>query len=270
MKIIRVVATIVLILLPFLPVTAFWLGEINNTNFSTYLLTGVLTGLVMVSLMLLIGGRTKSRLSALNLPAWSLFALGVLVLFPLHLGPPRESPALLQFLGIERFRYGMLLLAVLVFCAAAYLMIIYLKAYPTLIGQIMAIVFFATALFNLWDNYDSWSFGNQMKDWMAAGKRPEDFFPSYNFHHVLRAVARILLYIAAGGLCFLLLVQKSIKKWQAWLILLFCAIGISFCMLFIGYGFQYYFPFMVPAIAMAPAYWIGIVLLSRNTILPKP
>ena len=44
---------------------------------------------------------------------------------------------------------------------------------------------------------------------------------------------------------------------------------ISFCILFIINGFDHYFPFMVPAIALAPVYWIGITLLSKPNYAGK-
>lgn len=263
-KVLRTIVVVLLMLLPYLPVTEFFLGTINSANFPSYLVTGSLIGLIMVLFALFIHRETKTDKSPVTLTGWLLFLLGILVLFPLHLGPPKQDQELLQFLSIERFRYGMLLLAVITFCTACYYTLFCMQSHRTTAGWIFAVLVLVAGLANLWDNYDSWSLGIQMKDWLAQGRRAEDFFPSYNFHEAFRGIARILLYMGACGLCVLLMSRNRIRRWQALLIFIFCGVGITFCVLCMTEGFNYYFPFMVPAIALAPAYWTGLALLGQE------
>jgi len=188
--------------------------------------------------------------------------MGLITLVPLHLGPPREDAGLLTASGIEQFRYGALIVAVLLLLMAGLKVVAPPRTTPS---KIILAVLCLTALLNLWDNYSSLRFSSGLKDWLAAGKNADDFFPQFDFHMTWRALARASLYAAAIALSFALFRQSAIRKWQFVILNIFCLTGIVFCVLCLLSAFEdYYFPFMVPAIALAPAYWLGIALLTNK------
>jgi|GEM_PF-641734 len=270
-KIFRVLANVILVLLPTFPIMENIYPVVDNGNFGGYILGCLILSAVVLILAILINrlGRLKRQNSPVMMFAWGLIAIGILSMYPLHLGAPREDDSLLAAAGIERFRYAMLLVAVTVFA------LICLGLFRSLRPGLRAgDVFFYTALFitllvNLWDNYSSYQLSAQMKEWAATGSNAADFFGQYDFHEGLRTLARVSLYVMSLWIAILAARQQLIRKWEIVLLSLFCITGVVFCILFINLGFAYYFPFMVPAIALAPAYWLGIVLLNKKSVVIK-
>lgn len=263
-KILRFVAYLIFVQLPFAPVIENFFPRVDPSNFWGYLGAGFLLVLVMILFAFMLRGTVHPERDAMQFPAWLFFSIGAVALFPLHLGPPRETPELLQALAIERFRYLMLLLAVLIFAVANYKTLTLLQLNGGITGKILTALLLVVTLANLWDNYDSLTFGSQLKAWIAQGNPAETFFPSYDFHETARALSRLSLYLVSGSMCLVLWKRGIIGSLQAGSIAAFCILGVSFCVLCIINGQAYYFPFMVPAIAMAPAYWTGLILLGER------
>lgn len=253
----QTIVAIILMLLPFFPITENFFppeNQVNNQTFLKYIL--LCLGIIVIGFGLISFLKKSNPISG-----WLLFAIGMTAIFPLHLGPPREDALLLIFSSIEKFRYGMLLISVLLLVLAG--LKIWEGTKTTLIK--ITIAFLAiTALLNIWDNFSSFMFSSNMQDWVSTGKNADDFFKQFDYNIVWRTMARIFLYISAVLMAFALVRQTKVKKWQFALLTIFCLIGIAFCGLFFVKGFQYYFPFMVPAIALAPSYWIGLALLSNK------
>ncbi len=107
--------------------------------------------------------------------------------------------------------------------------------------------------------------GSEFKNWIGTGKNEAEFFAQYDFQIFWRAMARILLYITAMALTFVLMQQSRLRLWQYAILNIFSLIGIVFCILCLNTQFAaYYFPFMIPAIALAPVYWTGIALATNK------
>lgn len=255
--VLRILATAMVIVLPFWPITEHVFPpetQVNNQTFVTYILLCLVIVLAGVILLFAL----KKR----NSPAgWLLVAIGMVALFPLHLGPPREGAQLLAFSAIEKFRYGMLLLAVVLLFMAGLTLTAGAKI---TLARLFIVLLSVTVLLNIWDNFSSFMLSDHVQQWVATGKPAGDFFKQFNFHEGWRAAARISLYGCAVCMAFILLRKKEIALWPCIALTMFCLAGISFCILCIVKGFDYYFPFMVPAIALAPAYWIGVALLSNK------
>lgn len=262
-KILRSAAALILILLPFYPITEnFFPSErqVNNQIFSTYIficLTIILFGIVLIFLLKKNG----------KVWGWLFFGIGLVAMIPLHLGPPRIDATLLTDPGIERFRYGMLMLAILLLFLGGYSI---LSPVKTLRSKLFLFILIATALLNVWDNYSSFMLSGDMKSWTESGKNANDFSAQFDFHIAWRTAARISLYITAMVLIFELAKKAEIKKWQFVILNIVCLAGIVFCVLCLMSGFQdFYFPFMVPAIALAPVYWAGIASLTYGNAYEK-
>lgn len=258
----RAIAIILLLLLPFLPITeSFFPPEkpIDQHGFTKYLL--MCLGIILLGFALMSMLKKQN-----NIAAWLLFLMGLVSLIPLHLGPPRMGPELLQAVHLEQFRYGILLMAILLLLLAGLKI---LTAQKTLISKIFLGILIATVLLNLWDNFTSFQLGSELKSWVENGNQSEEFFAQYNFKINWRALSRILLYLNAITLTAILLKWGEVKKWQFMMISLSCLTGMFFCIRCLQSGFEeFYFPFMIPAIALAPTYWIGIAwLTNKNTAL---
>lgn len=266
-------AGFILMLLPTWPITENFFppeNQVDDQHFSTYLL--------LCSLIILFGlGLVFFLKPRKILAGWLLFAVGMTSIFPLHLGPPRENADLLKFSYIEQLRYSMLLFAVLLFFVGCY------KAAGRYDGEggfqsmektsnpikfstikLFLVFLIVATVLNIWDNYSSLMFSTEMQKWKDNGKDANVFFDSYDYHMLWRTLARVLLYLVAAWLSILLVKRAEIRTWQFIMLMVFNIIGVLLCTMSLLISPQYYFPFMVPAIAMAPAYWIGLMLLCNK------
>lgn len=259
MKILRLILYSILILIPFLPITEnIFPNQIDPSTFSNYLITCLsISGLML--LLMWIAKRNTSKIGFL------LFLLGILVMIPLHLGPPREDESILTASYIEKTRYGFLILAVFAFYSAVYL---FLKKHWTTLKiseSIILIPLLVSFPILLWDNFRSFMFTEKIKHWIDSGKDSKTFFSEYILSNVIwYATGRILLYISIIGFSVILMHHSFIKKWKGISIGIFGIIGIIFCFIFLSGKPEFYFPFMIPAVVMAPAYWLGLALLSNS------
>ena len=257
-----IIATIVLLLLPFSPITENFFppeNQVDEQTFFKYIL--LCLGIIVIGFGLIYFLKKTNLISG-----WLLFAIGMTAIFPLHLGPPREDAQLLTFSSIEKFRYGMLLISVLLLVLGGLKI---LGGEKTTLVKITITILAITALLNIWDNFSSFMFSSKMQDWVSKRKNADDFFKQFDYNVIWRTMSRVSLYISAILIAFVLSTQTKLRIWQFILLTVFCLIGIVFCILFSAKGFQYYFPFMVPAIALAPSYWIGIALLSNKLLNKK-
>lgn len=263
MTILRTIAITILLLLPFLPITENIFApetQIENQTFLKYIL--ICLGIVAVGIGL-ISAFKKSNSST----AWLLFAIGFVAMIPLHLGQPRMGSDLLTSSGIEKFRYGTLIFATIVLFVAGLKIILPIKS---ILSKVVLVVLILATLLNLWDNYSSFTLNHEMEKWIANGKNPNDFITQFDFQILWRTLARISLYVIAIMLTYIFQKKSEIKKWQFALLNIFCFVGIVFCIMCLQTGFQnYYFPFMIPAIAFAPSFWLGIALLSNKNAQEK-
>jgi len=257
-KILQIIAVIILVVLPYYPITENFFppeAQVDNNTFGAYII--ICAVLIVAGILLLF-----SCLASNHTAGWLLFVMGLMTLIPLHLGPPRMNADLLVAAGIEKFRYALLIIAtVLLFMAGIKI----IEPFKSAQSKMILFVLCITALLNVWDNYSSFMLNRDMESWVANGKNADNFMMQFNFHIAWRTLARISLYVTAIALSFLSLKQRNIRKWQCTAINIFCLAGIAFCVLCLLSGFQqYYFPFMIPAIALAPAYWLGITLLTKK------
>lgn len=271
----RFLANVILILLPFFPILENFFLSVNPDNFSAYLLACAIIWVLMLFLAYLIlyfspvpSGQTNLKIS-MSL----LFTLGMIVMIPLHMGPPRHDETLLEIATQEQFRYLMLFFAAVVFAAGIIAAIKPLWTNMLIFEKAILVPLITVIPIAVWDDYDSGMLSIKLASWIAQGNKAGDFFPNYNFHPDLRATGRILLYVVTSWLTIILCKQKLLNKWVFAILNIYCLAGIVFCVLCVLNGPAYYFPFMVPAVALAPAYWVGLALLQgiyQNFIIKYP
>lgn len=258
-KILRVVIVIVLIILPFSTILSNFSPYWTDHSFIDFLIASFIFALVSLLLGLFIARGNLFRNDGLLL-----FLLGIFIAPPFMLGTPETSPLLLERATEEHFRYGMLLLATLILAAE---FIIFLRKYWrgfNTFNKGVTLLFIISVALLLWDNYSSYGFSGAMAEWVKQGKKAEDFFTAYNFHELLRTLGRSLLYVLTPWLAFILFKDNRIKKWVVITLSVFGFIGAVFFFLVNFVDQQFYFPFMIPAIAMAPAYWLGLAIISAK------
>jgi len=259
MKILKILAVIIVMLLPFSTVLSNFSPYWTSNTFQTYLLASLVFAIVCVLLGFFIS--QKGRLFS-EQGIW--FFLGILVAPPLMLGPPEISPKLLELTSEEHFRYGMLMVAVLVFALGFLLILKNTWENLSAGNKLIIIPFVVCVVLMIWDNYSSYMFSSEMKSWISSGKKAEEFAMNFDFNELYRTFGRTLLYVLAPWIGFILLKKNRVKTWQILVLSIFCSIGIVFFFLTNLLGMEYYFPFMVPAIALAPAYWLGIAMITKK------
>lgn len=254
-RILQILALLVVLILPFFPITANFFPPdrpIESQHLVRYLLICVV--IIIVGLLFILFQKPKRNRSGILL-----VAIGFVAMIPLHLGPPRMNVDLLAAAGIEKFRYGLLILATLLLAIAGLKILLPAK---TVLSKLFLFTLCISILLNFWDNYSSFMLSSSLQKWIADGKSVDDFVTQFDHQIAWRTFARILLYKTAIVLSFTAMKNVSIKKGQMIVISLFSFVGIVFCCLCLASGFQnFYFPFMVPAIALAPSYWLGIAIL---------
>lgn len=265
-KILSIIINILLVLIPFFPITEnFTSNPVTNAEFGSYL--GICIGIfvLMILLMFILKKDFLIGTYPLKRTAILLFILGMTVMIPLHLGPPKGDETIFSVSHIEKTRYALLIVSVLIFYAAVYY---FLKNKWNILSRVdkLILVPLIVAFFILmWDNYDSFMYTEKIKEWIDSGKNPKDFYEQYILKNkYLHTVGRFSTYISIVWFVFLLTKNSFIKKWKGIVLGIFGIVGSVFCFLFLFVNHQFYFPFMIPAIVMAPAYWLGLSLVNQK------
>ncbi|SFW66984.1 hypothetical protein [Chitinophaga sancti] len=259
LKILKTIAIVLLGILPYSTVLSNFSPYWTTTyTFRDYLVASLLFAIVS----LLLGWWVSTGKLLFN-SGFFFFLLGLLTAPPFMIGPPEMTPKLLERTTEEHFRYGLLLLSSIVF-AIGFVNI--LRKYwknISLVNKLIVVPFVLCFAFLIWDNVTSYNFSTELKEWINEGRDPATFFSNYDFQEFCRTLGRSLIYILIPWLSFILFKDGLIRKGQLIFLVLFSSIGILFFFLANFIGIQFYFPFMVPAVALAPAYWLSLMLISQ-------
>lgn len=256
-KITKTIALVVLAVMPYSTVLSNFSPYETTHTFRDYLMASGVFALVSLLLGWLAVGN-----HLIKNKGFLFFLLGMAVAPPLMLGIPEMGPRLLERATEEHFRYGFLILATLLFTAGFYLLLKPTWNSLSNLNKLIIIPFLISVVLMIWDSYSSYHFSDEFKKWITAGNKPETFFQGYNFNELYRTLGRTLVYIIIPWLSIILLHRQQLKKWQVGFLSVFCMAGLVFFFLFNFVDYNFYFPFMIPAIALAPAYWLGLMLLA--------
>lgn len=264
----RFIANLLVCILPFSGVLMPYAPSKGNYTFPEFLSASAVFTVVVILIGLYGAYSVKSKKSemikGLVIPAWILFLTGILAAIPLSMDAPPPADIWLKTVQQEHFRFAMLLLVSLFFAAGSGSILALLWKGLTLSGKGIVLPLLLATVISLWDFYDLFVIDGKMREWTHEGKDISHFFDHYDFREDIRALGRILLYLTTAWLTLVLRKKQMVLRWESWGICLFCMAGICCCILFIYQGVSFYFPFMVPAIALAPAYWLGIALLNSR------
>lgn len=252
-------ALIILLIMPYSTVLSLFSPYETAHTFQEFLIASVVFAIVS----LLLAWALASN-SLFKNKGFLFFLLGMLVAPPLMLGIPETSPKLLERVTEEHFRYGLLMLATFVYTIGFLVLLRKIWKELSVTDKLIIIPFVISVVLMFWDNYSSYHFSSQLADWIASGNKVEDFFPNYDFQELYRTLGRSMIYISVPWLSYILFKKQELKKWQMIFLSIFSIFGVAFFFLFNFINFQFYFPFMVPAIALAPAYWLGLMLMLRK------
>lgn len=258
LKILRTIGIVLLAILPYSTVLCNFSPYLTTTHtFQDYLVASLVFAIISLILGWLISSRKLFT-------SWGFFffILGLLTAPPFMLGTPEVSPILLERITEEHFRYGLLLLSTLAFGIGVAVIMFRNWQHIILVNKFILIPIVLCFILMVWDNITSYNFSAELMKWKEAGKDTAAFFPGYDFHEFWRTLGRTLIYIIIPWLSLILIKRGSIKKGQMIFLSSFSLIGIAFFFLTNFVGMQFYFPFMVPAVALAPAYWLGLMLIG--------
>ncbi|GAB3420155.1 hypothetical protein [Niabella aquatica] len=259
-KVFRGFTTLILILLPYSNILSGIAPYLSGHRLADYILGSV--GFAGFSVILLLIIYKKKKIAAFNTAGWLLSLLGSIVAPPLMMGPPDWSPTLIQHTAEEHFRFGMLGVATIFFATGFFLILRQEWKELSAFNKLIIIPFISSVIIMLWDNFTSYRLSSELAYWLSTGKTADMFFSQYDFHELLRTLGRSLVYIIIAWQSIILLQKKLLRNWVALVLPAFGFAGLIFFFLFNFLNQQFYFPFMIPAIALAPAYWLGLALLS--------
>lgn len=251
MKIIRTLAILLLVILPYSTVLSNFSPYLTAHSFADFVVASLVYGVLILALGWFISAQNT------RFPGFGLLALGVVISPPLMLGPPELSENLLNRVTEEHFRYGLLMTATVLFAVSGGLLLRKIKGHALLWGLL-----FLSVVLQVWDNYTSYHLSKEMNHWIESGKNAAGFITGYPFHETVRTSGRTLIYLLIPAISWILWKKGALKKWILVTLTVFCSAGLVFFFLFNFLGYAFYFPFMIPAVALAPAYWLGIALLD--------
>lgn len=256
---------LLLVLIPYLPLSELYFGDqIQPVTFLEYVGFSCFIGLLMIVILALLNRWFLMSSYSVKYPAILLFILGIIIMFPLHLGAPRQNETLISSAGIEKIRYTTLAMAVFTFYLAIFL---YLRNFWHVFNafdKAIVLPLIVALPILVWDNYSSFMLSEELKLWISDGHVAKEFENHHDFKENWRAAGRILLYVSILWFIISLVRHHFIKRWKAIVLALFCLVGIGFCFAFVFADPNLYFPFMVPAVVLAPAYWAGLALLTEH------
>lgn len=253
MKIIRILALLVLVVLPYSSVLSHFSPYLTAHSFPDFVFASLAYGVLILALSRFISAKNTP------FPGFGLPALGVLIGPPLMLGPPELGENLLNRVTEEHFRFSLLMAATVLLGVSGGLLLRKIKGHALLWGLLIVSV-----VLQLWDNYSSYHFSEEMNHWIQSGRNPAGFITDYPFHQAVRTFGRCLVYLLVPAVSWILWKKGVLKKWIFVTLTVFCSAGLVFFFLFNFQGYTFYFPFMIPAVALAPAYWLGIALTGSH------
>lgn len=254
-KTLRILLIALLVILPYSTILSNFSPYWTSHSFNDFLIASLI-----FSVIILIAGRIIFH----NKTGILFFLSGIIAGPPLMLGPPEESERLMERASEEHFRYGMLIFATILFTAGSISILKKRWSYISGIQKVIVIPLMLAFILMLWDNFSSYHLSSELTTWTRAGNSAEDFFLQYDYLEAFRTTGRTLVYILTAWMSFIALRAGWISRWVCITLSVFCSIGFIFFLLFNFAGNEFYFPFMVPAIVLAPAYWLGIALISRR------
>lgn len=274
-KIVGVVATLCLFLLPFLmgiPLTKYT-PYVDTNSFSTYVIIWSILSLVLVAATV---ACSKYFSSTNPLPA-----TGMLLFFlvcPIFgivglAAAPDLSIKILEHPELEHLRYIFLFIAAILFGAFSYYLfkIDFLKNRNTTRRLFALLVILAFAEF-IWEFSHHYSYPEAMKAWIGQGNQADTFSKQYDSLGVINlgVLGRLIQFSLIIWLAVLLYKQRYIRIWAPVLILLLGLIGIVtavliyFTQMNLPKGFESLMLFFIPGIPFLLLYWLGVAWLTRS------
>lgn len=265
--ILQAAAILLLCLSPFAGILIRFAPSGGQYSFAAFLIaSGVFLTILFILACFVAGGLPHKSPGKIPPATWLFILTGLIFTIPLNMdAPPFDAALWLQTSDQQQFRFLLLILAYLVFFAGI-LSFAWKKRRELPVFFLILLLLAGTysVVAGIAASLDSLSISGHIRNWIAAGNRTEEFFFHYRPSGIFGMTDRPGTYIAIIILCLAIKYLQLINIWALAGLLLFCLAGIIVSVIFLRTGNpEYYFPFMVPAIALAPAYWLGIQGLAK-------
>lgn len=267
-SILQAVAAILLCLLPFAGVLMRFAPSTGQYSFAEFLVAS----LIFISFLFVLGcfvakGLPHQSPGKMPPATWLFLLAGLIFTIPLNMNaPPFDPGAWLATAAQQQTRFSLLLAAYLVFLAGI-TGFVWNRRKELPVSLTVLLIAFAlySVVAGVGDCMDALSISGQINDWTTKGNPVEEFFLQYKPSNIFGMTDRAGFYVTTIVLCIAAAYLKLINIWALLFLSVFCLTGIIVSVLFLRSGNpDYYFPFMVPAVALAPAYWLGVVGLKKS------
>ncbi|MFT3980121.1 MAG: hypothetical protein QM687_06590 [Ferruginibacter sp.] len=274
LKIVRTFLVCALLVFP------FFAGALIS-RFSPYIETNSLTGFVTAWLLLstaiavLLFAVMHRFRYAIPQPATGgilLFFIGCVIAGIAGLAaPPDLSIAMLKHPEREHCRYILLFAGALLF--GAFFLYHFRTTSFTQGRKLMILTFILAFIELIWEFSHHYLYPEALKEWMAQGKKAEDFGKQYdNFTIVsIGAAGRFFQFILIMWLSVQLYRLRKVNLWNPVLTSMFSLLGILSAIVIVATKIHYpkplefLFLFFIPGIPFLLLYWQGVALLTKPT-----
>jgi hypothetical protein len=278
-KILRILVTILLVLLPFLggALIGKYTPYADGNSMMNYILIYAAFILVIGSLLFYIIHRFRPSFVQPTRPGVILFFIGCVMLGIAGLSaPPDLSIKMLEHPEREHYRYIILFIGAILF--GLYFLDLFINNRLQLkrTQKRIAITLFIIAMIELiWEFSHHYSYPEGLKEWVGKGNEAKDFEKNYDDWKAITkgAIGRLVIFMLIIWLSVKLYKIRSVSIWNPILNSFFCTLGIASAVsMFLFFNYHMEFPkalgflfvFFIPGIPFLLMYWIGVALLTKR------
>jgi hypothetical protein len=274
-KLVRPLAIMILVLLPFLVGTALgnYTPYVEGNSFSTYVIIWAVISIVFTSSTVLFLKYSWQSNENILLGGIFLFLLLCPILGIIGLvEPPDLSLKMLDHPEREHLRYIFLFIATILFGVFAFFLMKGNSLQIKKSAKWIIVLFLILALIEFsFEFTHHYLYPEALKEWVSQGKNVEDFGKNYDSSTI------VIIGVTGRFIQFTLLIWLSLhlynlgktKIWSPFLIIFFSLVGIvsSTVILIYGFnfpnGFEFLMLFFIPGIPFILLYWFGVALLTK-------
>ena len=274
-KILITLATIILVILPFM--VGISIGKyspyVEANSFRTYVIIWAVVSIVLASTVLLLLKHFHQSFNKIAFAGIFLF----LLLCPIFgivglVAPPDLSIKMLEHPEREHLRYSLLFIGAILFGFFFYFLLkgnsFKVKGSTKWIMAVFAILAFAEFI---WEFNHHYSYPEALKEWINQGKNAEEFVKNYDNSTVIAigVIGRYFHYLLIIWLSLQLYKLKQIKIWNPIVMTIFGLMGfVSATVIYVTQfnipkGFEILLFFFIPGFPFLLLYWLGVALLTK-------
>ncbi len=270
--ILRVVALVVLALVPFLgtALVARYSPYLEGNTLSIYIAASFVAG--FGALLVLLVALNRKLPTAIMAGGLMFFALGVIMASVLGLGPPQNGIEMLQHTEREHYRYFLLLLNAALF-TVGFLLIAKDRKQEFGRWNVWLLLLLVPAIAIMtWELVYHYHYAEGLAAWIGQGERAEGFGEHYDNQTVvnLGCLGRLFQYGFLVLFFFVLHRFNHIRKGTMIFLMVMCTLGLITMIIILVNGqklpkaIEFLFFFFIPGAPFLMMYWAGMSVLTKR------